>query len=96
MAKIFTNNKWYDLAGVSKCWLSGEFSPVKNTLFQFSHNLNLSEEQLKRAHGEVLFYWNRDTDYAGYTKGDMILSPHSVVYLTTNTQVSDAYPHTLR
>lgn len=88
MAKIFTNNKWYNLTGVSECWVSEKFSPVKNTLFQFSHNLNLSEEQLKRAHGDVLFYWNSDTDSYGYTKGDVIFSPSGVVYLSTNSQVS--------
>lgn len=76
---------------LNRVWISEEFSPVKNTLFQFSHDLNLSEEQLKRAHGEVIFYWNRDTDSYGYTKGDVIFSPSGVVYLSTNSQVSDAF-----
>ena len=72
---------------LNRVWISEEFSPAKNTLFQFSHNLNLSEEQLKRAHGEVLFYWNRDTDSYGYTKGDMIHSPQMMLYLITDVNI---------
>ena len=89
----YISGAWFLLNEESsgKVWLSEEFSPAKNTLFQFSHNLNLSEEQLKRAHGEVLFYWNRDTDYAGYAKGDMIYSPYLVVYLSTNTQSVESF-----
>lgn len=88
----YISGNWFLLNEESsgKVWESEEFSPAKNTLFQFSHSLNLSEEQLKRAHGEVLFYWNRDTDSYGYTKGDMLYSPHLVVYLVTNTQVVEA------
>lgn len=89
----YISGNWFLLNEESsgKVWESEEFSPAKNTLFQFSHGLNLSEEQLKRVHGEVLFYWNRDTDSYGYTKGDMVYSPHIVVYLSTNSQVSDAF-----
>ena len=89
----YISGNWFLLNEESsgKVWESEEFSPAKNTLFQFSHNLNLSEDQLKRAHGEVLFYWNRDTSSYGYTKGDMVYSPHIVVYLSTNSQVSDAF-----
>lgn len=87
----YISGAWFLLNPESSVWESEEFSPAKNTLFQFSHNLNLSEEQLKRAHGDVLFYWNRDTDSYGYTKGDVIFSPSGVVYLSTNSQVSDAF-----
>lgn len=73
---------------LNRVWISEEFRPESNTLFQFSHNLNLSEEDLNRARADLVLYWKSDTDSYGYTNGDIIQYPVIVAYLTGNSQVT--------
>lgn len=73
---------------LNRVWISEKFTLVKNTLFQFSHNLNLSEEDLNRARAEVLFYWENDTEIYGYNKGDLIRGCTVIAYLTGNTSIT--------
>lgn len=73
----------------NRVWISEKFTLVKNTPFQFTHNLNLSEEDLNRARAEVLFYWENDTEIYGYNKGDLIRNCAMIAYLTGNTSVTE-------
>lgn len=73
---------------LNRVWISEKFTLIKNTLFQFTHNLNLSEEDLNRARADLVLYWKSDTDSYGYTNGDIIQYPVIVAYLTGNSQVT--------
>lgn len=73
---------------LNRVWISEKFTLIKNTLFQFTHNLNLSEEDLNRARADLVLYWKSESDSYGYTNGDIIQYPVIVAYLTGNSQVT--------